>query len=332
MKFRSNFIDLLNQFSDFPDDILTSLSNTSGRFDSGLARWRTWESENSSFGKTFRYTAFYPKLLPLYFCSDHAVHWESKVWPNEINSPLNLYLSWNKKKCTNFNKLNQFNGKKALHVPHPWILYRKSRFGKAPNFENRSGTLVFWPHSNDITTPSFEKQDEYILELKALPIEFHPIRLCLSFHDIKKGVHLALRKYGLPIVTAGTTNSTQFVDRFYSLIYQYKYVSSSYIGSHTFYSLEAGIPFFLLGAEPIYHSKGSESLADGKTSPENYGDSEDLNRLEELKYLLKSPLREVSLEQKKIVAEYLGLNSTISRLSIAYEIWKSIFNPNYEKK
>lgn len=292
----------------FSDEKLEQLSRHS-LSERGLIPWAAWESENSSFGKTFRKWARYPTFLPLCFSSDHGVHVESRCWPNEVRSPYSTFFTWNKKKAA---KMKVEHKKNAFHVPHPWVYYRKKYFG---NFKCQpAGTLVFYAHSNATTNPVYEDLDGYMCALTELPEKYHPITICMSFHDIEKGLHKKIRKYGFPIVTAGSTSARIFVDRFYSLIHQFRYTTSPNIGSHTYYILEAGIPFFLFGEYPKYIVKGSDAVADGITSLRDYCDDYDFERFEYLKDLLSHRHDSVTENQRRVIEDFLGLDSRMSRL------------------
>lgn len=304
----------------FSDEKLEGLCRIGSRFEPGLATWATVEAEFSGFGKAFREWAVFPNLFPLYVCSDHGVHWESKCWPNETESPYSTYLTWNAKKNQH---MNSVPGKRSFYVPHPWIFYRKKHFGNVQ--VARRGTLVFFPHSNDTTTPVFEDLDAYINELKALPEEYGPIVVCISYSDIEKGTHKQLRKYGLPLVTAGTMVSQKFVDRFYSMLLRFEYSSSPNIGSHTFYSIEAGVPFFLLGAHPEYHIQGSAAVADGKMNLRDYGDEEDIGAFIKLKSLLAFSAATPIEVQQQLVEKYLGMDSKMTRWKMAFILWREFF-------
>lgn len=304
----------------FSDEKLELYSTSNSFFDSGLAPWAAWESENSSFGKCFRDWGFFPSFLPICLSSDHGVHWESRCWPNEIDSPYRVFFTWNKKKK---DLMKQLHGKSSYHVTHPWVNYRKRHYPELP--EKREGTIVFFAHSNKTTTPAYNDLDSYISDLKALPEKYQPVVICLSFHDIEKGLHKSLRKYGLPLVTAGTTNSRFFVDRFYSMIMQFQFSTSANIGSHTFYLMEAGIPFFLLGPYPEYHIKGSKAVSDGIQNLTDYGDSEDIENFEKLKHSLRSISDEISEEQRAYISHYLGLDAKLSRLKMSGIMWREFF-------
>jgi hypothetical protein len=301
----------------YSDEDLEKMSRLNSRYEGGIAPWATWESENSSFGKTFRTWALYPRILPLFISSDHGVHWGATCWPTEVNNRYNTYFSWNRKKAERLRNLHQKN---AYYVPHPWVHYRKKFFSKLP--ADRSGTLVFYAHSNNNTTPVYKDLDGYIEALKSLPTKYQPLTFCLSFHDIAKGLHKTLRKHGIPLVTAGTTNSQDFVDRFYSLTSHFRYATSPNVGTHTYYLLESGIPFFLFGDHPSYQIKGSQVVKDGAQNISDYGDAEDQEQLERLKTLLTEKQDEVTPEQYQMVSEYMGLSSGMSRLHASWILWR----------
>lgn len=303
----------------YSDERLEELSHLQERFEAGVAPWIHWESENSSFGKTLRKWAFYPSWLPIYASSDHGVHWESRCWPNELDAKSEVFFTWNSKK----NRLMRtLHNKRSYHIPHPWVYYRKKNFSQASS--ERRGTLAFFAHSNANTTPNYVDLDTYMDSLRALPDKYQPVVLCLSFHDIAKGLHKTLRKYGFPIITAGTTNSQKFVDRFYSMIMQFNYATSANVGSHTFYILEAGVPFFLMGDNPEYHIQGSKSVRDGKQNLLDYGDLEDIQKLHRFRKVLAVPTDQVTAEQKAMVVTYMGLDSTTSRVRASLILWGAL--------
>lgn len=285
----------------YDDEQLMRLSTLQRRTEAGLAPWASWEVENSSFGKTLREWIAYPSWLPLCASSDHGVHWESRCWPNELESPYRLFLTWNEKKSR---LMRERHGREALHVPHPWMAYREKHYPATD--PDRVGTLVFFTHSNATGGPVFESLDEYMYSLRDLPARFQPVVICLSFHDVRKGLHLKLKPYGFPIITAGTTNSQNFVDRFYGMISAFRYACSPDIGSHSYYAVEAGLPFFLYGPAPMLVSRGSKALTDGAMDPKEYGDDEDIERYLALHRLFSEPVDEVGPEQRLIVQGYLG--------------------------
>lgn len=307
-----------NLHKGFSDSELENLSKIS-RFEAGVAPWICWESENSSFGKTFREWAGFPGIFPLYVSSDHGVHLESRCWPNEINSPVRVFLSWHK---TKVEQLKSKHGKRAYYTQHPWINYRKKHYNNGS--VQQCGTLVFFPHSNAYTSLTYDL-DQYFSQLKALPKKCHPIVICMSFHDVLKGMHTKIRKYEHPIITIGNTNSQYFVDRFYSTILQFKYSTSPNVGSHTFYLLEAGIPFFLLGEKPEFNVAGSPALKDGNHDIYKLESEIEYNELSNLISTLNKIHDVVTSEQSAITNKYLGADADMSRLGLAWILWRELF-------
>lgn len=199
--------------------------------------------------------------------------------------------------------MRERHGKQAL-VSHPWITYRRVH-GIDLDLD-RTGTVVFFTHSNATTTPVFSSLDAYMRSLCDLPAPFHPVVICLSFHDVLKGMHQTLRRYGYPIVTAGTTSNQCFIDRFYGIARRFRHACSPTIGSHSFYLAEAGVAFFLHGQAPTYVIKGSRSVADGEQDLRDYGDDEDMNSAS---WTLggSSPSQDaVTTTQLNVVGQYLG--------------------------
>ncbi len=303
----------------YTDEELVYLSRLQRRTEAGFAPWATWESENSSFGKTLRAWTSYPSWLPMCAVSDHGVHWGARCWPNEIESPYKLFLTWNAKKAR---LMAEMHGKESLHIPHPWVAYRR-----ACNLEpevDRRGTIVFFTHSNDNTTPVFDSLDAYMQSLRDLPERFRPVVLCLSFHDVLKGTHQILRQYGFPIITAGTTNARCFVDRFYGIVKHFRFACSPTIGSHTHYLVEAGVPFFLYGPSPTYVTRGSRLVRDGVLNMKDYGDDEDIEHYMDLHRLFSEPVDEVTSFQRKAVWRYLGMDSGVSAHQLSAALWREL--------
>jgi hypothetical protein len=286
----------------------------------GFTPWASWESESTSFGKAFRFWTKYPKFLPLFICSDHGVGPGSMCWAHEIKSPFKTFFTWNVKKSQTMTNLHE---KRGFHVPHPWPHYRRIEWGEPP--KDRKGTLVFFPHSNSAAQPILDDFDKYIEQLKNLPNKYHPLTICISFHDVEAGNHKFLRKYGLPIVSAGSAHSRNFVDRFYSLIYQFQYTTSPNLGSHCYYNLEAGIPFFLFGDDPQYLMKGSTELKDGLMNISDYfADVEDETEYYQFRKSIETQLDTVSIAQKEYIYKRMGLDSKISGRKALFVLYSAL--------
>ena len=293
----------------------------SRKFENGKSPWAAWESERTSFGKTFRRWAVYPAFLPLFFSSDHYVDMSTASRSNETNPSFKLYFSWNKIKV---DKLKEHDHVNAIHIPHPWTKWRISR---RRDDINAAGTVFFWPHSHGSLNTHVDS-DRVRSELLALPPRYHPISIMMSAHDINAKKHLQVRELGFPIVTAGSLNSQKFIDRFYGLVKEFKYGAGNYHGSHVYYCLDFGMPFLIL-------ADGSLKLEalDGIDVPAGFFDgvSVDYPDLKERKIYqewfnsLKLQNYEVSLSQMEFVKEQLGYAAETSRLRFALLVWFQFF-------
>jgi len=306
----------LSVHSGYTDEQLETLCELDGPFDSKLVPWAAGESENTGYGRAFRALARYPGFLPLFFSCDHGVGLGSRLWANETDCVYPVYLSWLEKKSSAMNKIA---GKRAHYVPHPWVYYRKTHF--AGSGGKGVGTLVFFPHSNATTSQVFDV-DKYMEDLKQLPEKCHPIAICLSFHDVNAGLHKQLRKHNLPLVTVGHASSRRFVDRFYSLLFHFRYSSSPNIGSHTLYIIEAGVPFFLFGPYPKIQVKGSALTPDGTYGEEILGDAEEVEGIRKFMAMMYDIHDELTPEQRRVAAHYMGMASPVTRNQLTWIIWR----------
>jgi hypothetical protein len=205
--------------------------------------WLFWPAELYSFGKIYRLKYGFFKILPLIFYSDHGVTLFDDLAEHEIINKAKYHLTFSKSK---FEK-NQFDKRKVIKlVEHPYIFYRKHKNFKIK--KKAQGTIIFLPHSNPSLGNKLETDlDLYITQLNQLDKIFKPFTLCIQIHDISMQNLEELRKYNMPIVSAGNSLHSDFVDQFYEMISFFKFATSSAIGSHTFLCEEFGVKFFVYG-------------------------------------------------------------------------------------
>src|SRR5690554_37898 len=197
--------------------------------------------EMYGFGKELRKYCFLPSKFPLRIKSQHGIVLWNQPSLHELNSELPFMLVFSKRHQLAWERISK---KPCFIVPHPFYLYRTRK--KIQLRDDRSGSLFFLSHS------TFSKETDInfvqiIKQLKNLPEEFKPVTICLHFVDILKDKHLLFEKAGFECVTAGHMFNKDFVSNFYDILTNFKYAISNDIGSHTFYSIELGIPFSLLG-------------------------------------------------------------------------------------
>lgn len=285
---------------------------------SEIRHYFNWTSELYSFGKCLRLIARYPKILPLFIYSDHGAGLHSHFYPHELNNECNVHFTWHPSKANRYARLGS---KRIVRITHPWVTYRKLRGIR--RVDRPSGTLVFFTHHVPGIEWQGRDQDEYFEQLRALPEQFHPIVLCLHMHDINAGHHLALRRHGFPMVTAGNTSSADFVDKFYGLVSQFAYATSQDWGSQVAYCVEMGVPYFFLGPLPRLINISHKEMRVGPV--DDYQDDDHKKYLSQARALFRYPDTELTPEKQRFVEAILGMDSGVAREAISQLVWREFF-------
>ena len=146
---------------------------------------------------------------------------------------------------------------------------------------------------------------KYFDELKALPSKYHPLVICVHYHDIKTREHLKLKKFGLPIISVGNSLSPYFVDRFYSIISRFNYGTSNHPGSELLYCEELGLKYFLKGN---VRKKNSTTYKTEFIRNKIIKDDLNIKNVKEIMLLFKKFPPKKTQRKKKFVSRFLGLN------------------------
>lgn len=213
-----------------------------------------WAGEIYSFGRGLRMLAGFPQWWPIPANLDHGVDHRTYLEGGQQTQRSRYFLSWQ-----GWRARAEERTKKKIHLTlHPMVALRWVL--GIEKLATATGTLVFVPHS----LPDFETATDFsesMGEFLALPSEFHPVVLCIQMRDIEKGLHRKLRRFNLPIVSAGDLNSRWFANKFYSLLQNFRYASSTDIGSHVFLAEEMGVHFFLRGDSELRRQERNHSLS-----------------------------------------------------------------------
>jgi len=268
------------------------------------AHWMYWPAELYSFGRCYRDWLDIPSWTPLPIYGDHGVNFSGQLSPHEIEAKPKFFITWSKDRAESLINAGQ---KKILRVPHPWVTFRR-KYG-LKKLSSAKGTLVFYSHSNDGIEIVGYDWDRYFYDLKNLPKEYHPLVICMHRHDVEKGYHLRIRKFGLSIISAGETSSPYFVERFYDIISRFKFATSNGGGSELFYCEELGIKYFIFGKSPTYINFGSSDLPLGKMVPRDPV-SIKCNRLKNDLFRKFPPIK--SNEKDIFVSQVLGLDTDLN--------------------
>lgn len=261
--------------------------------------------EMYGFGKELRKYCFLPSRFPLRIKSQHGIVLWNTPSLHELNSELPFMLVFSKRHQLAWKKISK---KPCFIIPHPFYLYRKRK--KIQPRSDRTGSVFFLSHS------TFSKETDLdfvqiIDQLKSLPKEFKPITVCLHFVDILKNKHLLFEKADFECVTAGHMFNRNFISNFYDILTRFKYSLSNDVGSHTFYSIELGIPFSLVGDSArisITEAEEFENLL-LKKDLDKQGHMEEAIGRNKLNY-------HILPQVKEIVHQEMGINDGISKVKL----------------
>ena len=278
-----------------------------------LAPTLFWTSEINGFNQAYRKWLKIPKWLPLPFYSDHGVDPSRRFQKHEIENKAKIHFTWTKARKEAGGTLKN---KQIIRVQHPWISFRNIKKYTIKN--NAKGTLIFFMHTNvGIDVLEFN-YDEYFNNIDKLPEEYRPIVICLHMHDINKGLHKKLRKYGYPILTLGHTGSWYFIDRFYQLASNFKFATSQIGGSELYYLTEFGVRYFIYGQKPKLINYGDLENPIGELVFPDHQAKE----TEEKKFNLFTQFPpKITQEKKRFIQEILGMEKTHNDNNIIIKVY-----------
>ena len=294
----------------------------------GFAPWVNWESERTGFGKLIRRMAFYPDFLPLFVSSDHYVDHLIKYRENEYNFIGSAYLTWNSRKADLMRSL----GLNAVHILHPFLFWSQRQI---PFQNDKNGTLVFWPHSSELVRVICNNLDQYFALLKKLPHEFHPIKFVVSSQDIlssDESVQLQVKQLfngPFKVDSIGNILDKNYYKSFYDQITRVRLATSSMGGSQVFYSISAGVPYWIVGDElfSLFHKVDGEFIPWDPSV--DYPNQSDLKTYNWFMNELRKFNEPISDELLEFVKSNLGFYATTTRISLAKEVWGSLLKHMY---
>ncbi len=213
----------------------------------------------------------------------------------DFNTPnIKIFFAWSKRIREAWIKITDIP---CYVLGAPFALYR--RLNNIKQDSDASGTIAYPAHAVHTSKPNFDV-DAYCRELLNLPEEYHPITISVHRTDIECfELDKIYKKYGFRVFCANYSDKP-FNEAFYDELRKHKYATSNEVGSYTFYTIEMGIPFFLLGQLP---SRGSNNgvITDGK-----YGKIA-------IDLLTGIPRNIITQELKDFVESELGINDSISK-------------------
>lgn len=271
-----------------------------------------WAPEVYGFGKEIRRYGFFPGSWPLNIYMSHGITMFEEPLRDELENAAPVMFYFSPRLVDAFKKVSS---KPCYCLMSPNVSYRRTK-GINQDADAR-GTVAFLAHS----TPVIEDRmdfSSYMQQLHDLPDSHKPVTVCLHYHDVNKRIHKPFIDAGFEVVTVGHPYREDFIERFYSILKRFKYVTSNEIGSYLFYACEMQIPFFLYGSEPVLVNHG-----DGNIETGSYTSYRRTKQYERVKQLFNQRVAKTTAEQLYFVETELGVYDSISRIKLAYLLYTS---------
>ena len=276
-------------------------------------------NDNYGFAHIMKVYAGYPVTESIYATFPHGIYMRDNVvnvseleanFPSHLNYPPFTTTLWKKTAKT----------KKVFPFAAP-IHYAIKLFQSEVPKDQRRGTLFLPKHSTRMVEIEFDR-DAVIAELADLPDEFKPITICLHWQDIEKGMDKFFIERGFEVLCAGHFTDSDYIFRWLHLVSQFKLVAHCGFGSALFYSVLAGVPFYLTKEQVEivpnnnfnrFHKQTSEYTKVG------------VGRLNNLRKIFGTPVSEITRQQKDLVNlwTYADLVKSPAELNKFFHMLKS---------
>jgi len=235
-----------------------------------------------------RYSGFegpIPAVIP------HGVQFDSRLFPGEVHSRPKSVLSW-----PVYRDAGWAEYKHMVPSAAPF-LYAQALAGPPDPDVKREGTLFVPQHSVHIMNMEVDWRG-LARSLKDLE---GPVTVQMYWRDIELTHDRFFTRLGYEVVCAGGLNDQDFFFNVIKNLRKVKYACSNNIGSHVFYALSDGVPYFLTGerAQPVYC--GPPDLANFFMA----SDSEKAVR-GEIEPMFRERLDHITEDQKTIADYFLG--------------------------
>jgi hypothetical protein len=128
------------------------------------------------------------------------------------------------------------------------------RHPQEPREPSRRGTLVFPDKSTWFVDTDFDR-DQFARQLAALPEEYQPVAVSVTWRDVERGSHLPYLNAGLQLVSSGFLYDPLFLFRQYDLCRRFKYSCANDLSTSFCMSVLAGCRFFFWKTGPLHMTR-----------------------------------------------------------------------------
>lgn len=232
------------------------------------------------------FTGPIPAVIP------HGVQYDSRLFPGEVNARPRSVLSWPVYRDAGW---AQYKHMVPSCAP---FLYALALAGPEDPSVKREGTLFVPMHSVHVMNLDVDWRGL----AKSLKDLEQPVTVQLYWRDMELGHDKYFTRTGYEVVCAGKGNDDDFFFNVIKYLRRVKYACSNDIGSHLFYSIAAGVPYFLMGEQPRHIYCGPPQMADLFM-----GDDSSVKAVQsEIRPLFAERLDHITDDQKTVADYMLG--------------------------
>lgn len=258
-------------------------------------------SPNDNYGHAYVMKSYagYPLEKSILATFPHGIYFRDNALPlSELNCEFSSALCFPPYITSLWRK--KAKKKKAIPFASP-VHYALRQFSNETPLSERRGSLFLPKHSTAIVDVSFDF-NAVLDELDALPDEFKPVTVCIHWQDIVNGLHTQFLERGFTVVTAGHFTDYNYMFRWLHLVTRHRLLIGCGLGSATFYSVMAGVPFYFL-KEDVSVRELSQQQRFTAADDKQYTPAAN-KRMQEMTDLFSVVSDEISDEQRALVEQY----------------------------
>jgi len=196
-----------------------------------------------------------PKHWPLPAQVQHGWYYNAVGPGDDVRAP--EIWCWSRRIAADFRE--NFPAEAVRVIGSPFLYLVKNKGIVPYSLAGGSGTLVLPSHSSEQLQASYD-QRAFVSALQDLPLEYHPITVCIYYTDLAYGHDKPFRDAGFEIVTSGKSRTdANFLSNFIELACGNRFLLSNQMTSGLLFGAYLGLIPMVFGPEYRMWNTGNRS-------------------------------------------------------------------------